>query len=76
MKGRVIGRDFVTYPFGYDNIPFPEAGSPEQFLVKALVDDCVETENLRRCEPFSSFNEESDDFFFDKTFAFPEDTAE
>ena len=57
--GRVIGRDFRTYPMGYQNIPFPEDNSPEQELVQHLkkrindenlmteyFDDLVESENV------------------------------
>ena len=75
----MIGKDFVTYPFGYENTPFPEQDTPEHFLVSALVDQLAEDENLRRCEAFSCVNEESEDFVVDKTFSFsyPDgDTAE
>lgn len=66
----MIGKDFVTYPFGFSDIPFPEEGTPEHYLVCALVNQSVEEENLRRAEAFGFVDEESEDFVQDKTFCF------
>ena len=38
MVSRVIGKDFVTYPFGYKNIPFPSVTSREFEVVRQLLE--------------------------------------
>ncbi|XP_055345824.1 uncharacterized protein LOC129593479 [Paramacrobiotus metropolitanus] len=38
FTSRVIGENFVTYPHGYENIPFPKIGSKEMDLVFNLLE--------------------------------------
>ena len=61
VKGRVIGKDFVTYPFGYNRIRFPEEWTPEFKLVKAILENDAERENLNRAEQFGFASEEDID---------------
>jgi len=39
MTSRVIGKNFITYPFGYRNIPFPSVTSPEFAIVQQLIEN-------------------------------------
>ena len=57
--GRVVGKDFRTYPMGYENIPFPDPGTPayecvqqmkrkidQKSLIDEYFDDLVDSENV------------------------------
>ncbi len=50
VRGRVIGQDFITYPYGYRELPFPVPGSPEHYLVNSIIANDPESENILRLE--------------------------
>ncbi|OQV20695.1 hypothetical protein BV898_05278 [Hypsibius exemplaris] len=50
VRGRVIGQDFITYPYGYQDLPFPVPGSPEHYLVNSIIAYDPQSENILRLE--------------------------
>jgi len=39
MTSRVIGKNFITYPFGYRGITFPSVTSREFMIVQQLIEN-------------------------------------